>query len=264
MGADKRLWVFGPHAVRAVLERAPERVLELFIAARREDARSQALRASAAQLGLTVQPASDAMLTERTGSSAHQGIAASIRPARPWDEADLERALGATTLPLLLVLDGVTDPHNLGACVRTAAAAGALALIVPRDRSASLEGAARKAAAGMAEFLPIVTVTNLARTLGFLKARGVWIAGTDASASATLYEADLARPLALVLGSEGEGMRRLTRERCDFLMRIPMAEAAESLNVSVAAGIALFEAQRQRRQAEAGAGAGAGVAPVRH
>ncbi|HLW23616.1 MAG TPA: 23S rRNA (guanosine(2251)-2'-O)-methyltransferase RlmB, partial [Steroidobacteraceae bacterium] len=154
---------------------------------------------------------------------------------------------GAPPLPLLLVLDGVTDPHNLGACLRAADAAGAFALVIPKDRAAAVDGVVRKVAAGAAEFLPVVSVTNLARTLSMLKELGVWIVGTDATASQTLYEADLRRSLALVLGAEGSGLRRLTRERCDFLVRIPMAGSVESLNVSVAAGIALFEAQRQRQ-----------------
>jgi 23S rRNA (guanosine2251-2'-O)-methyltransferase len=147
---------------------------------------------------------------------------------------------------LLLVLDGVTDPHNLGACLRTAEAAGVHAVIIPKDRSAGVDAVARKVAAGAAEFVPVAAVTNLARMLDLLKDKGVWVVGTDGEAPQTLYQADLARPLALVLGAEGSGMRRLTRERCDFLVRIPMAGQIESLNVSVAAGVSLFEARRQR------------------
>jgi 23S rRNA (guanosine2251-2'-O)-methyltransferase len=147
---------------------------------------------------------------------------------------------------LLLVLDGVTDPHNLGACLRTADAAGVHAVVIPKDRSAAVDGVARKVAAGAAEFIPVATVTNLARVLELLKERGIWVVGTDGGAAQTLYQADLKRPLALILGAEGSGMRRLTRERCDFVVRIPMAGQVESLNVSVAAGVALFEARRQR------------------
>ena len=261
MASDRRTWVYGVHAVRAVLERSPERVLELFIAAQRDDARMHEVREAARALGLAVQEMSAEQLLKRTGSDSHQGVAASIRPQRPWDEHALARALdpaagsrgaggsggGAPPLPLLLVLDGVTDPHNLGACLRAADAAGAFALVIPKDRAAAVDGVVRKVAAGAAEFLPVVSVTNLARTLSMLKELGVWIVGTDATASQTLYEADLRRSLALVLGAEGSGLRRLTRERCDFLVRIPMAGSVESLNVSVAAGIALFEAQRQRQ-----------------
>jgi 23S rRNA (guanosine2251-2'-O)-methyltransferase len=147
---------------------------------------------------------------------------------------------------LLLVLDGVTDPHNLGACLRTADAAGADAVVVPKDRAAAVDGVVRKVAAGAAEFVPVATVTNLARALDMLKERGIWVVGTDGEAPETLYQADLNRSLALILGAEGDGMRHLTRQRCDFLVRIPMAGQVESLNVSVAAGIALFEARRQR------------------
>jgi 23S rRNA (guanosine2251-2'-O)-methyltransferase len=144
------------------------------------------------------------------------------------------------------VLDGVTDPHNLGACLRTADAAGVHAVIIPKDRSATVDGVVRKVAAGAAEFVPVASVTNLARTLDLLKEQAIWVVGTDGEAPQTLYHADLNRRLALVLGAEGSGMRRLTRERCDFVVRIPMAGQVESLNVSVAAGVALFEARRQR------------------
>jgi 23S rRNA (guanosine2251-2'-O)-methyltransferase len=147
---------------------------------------------------------------------------------------------------LLLILDGVTDPHNLGACLRTADAAGAHAVVIPKDRAAAVDGVVRKVAAGAAEFMPVASVTNLARTLAGLKERGIWVVGTDGEAEKAIYAADLKRPLALVLGSEGSGMRRLTKETCDFLVRIPMAGHMPSLNVSVAAGIVLFEALRQR------------------
>jgi 23S rRNA (guanosine2251-2'-O)-methyltransferase len=144
------------------------------------------------------------------------------------------------------VLDGVTDPHNLGACLRTADAAGVHALVIPRDRAAPVDGVVRKVAAGAAEFVPVASVTNLARTLDLLKERQIWVVGTDGEAQQSVFEADLKRPLALVLGAEGSGMRRLTRDRCDFLVRIPMAGRVGSLNVSVATGVVLFEARRQR------------------
>jgi 23S rRNA (guanosine2251-2'-O)-methyltransferase len=180
------------------------------------------------------------------GDVAHQGAVAAMRPLKPWDERDLTQALDGLTDPLLLVLDGVTDPHNLGACLRTADAAGVHALVIPKDRAAAVDGVARKVAAGAAEFVPVATVTNLARTLGVLKEHGIWVVGTDGEAEKSLHHADLKRPLALVMGAEGEGMRRLTRDTCDFLVRIPMVGHMQSLNVSVAAGIALFEALRQR------------------
>jgi 23S rRNA (guanosine2251-2'-O)-methyltransferase len=166
---------------------------------------------------------------------------------KPWDEHDLTEALGGGPKdPVLLVLDGVTDPHNLGACLRTADAAGALAVIIPKDRAAAVDGVVRKVAAGAAEFVPVASVTNLARTLESLKELGIWVVGTDGEAEKPIYTADFKRPLALVLGAEGSGMRRLTREKCDFLVRIPMKGHMQSLNVSVAAGIALFEVLRQR------------------
>jgi 23S rRNA (guanosine2251-2'-O)-methyltransferase len=194
-----------------------------------------------------VQSVGGEVLSKWVGDVAHQGVAAAVRPLKAWDERDLLAALGQTVGdPLLLVLDGVTDPHNLGACLRTADAAGAHAVLIPRDRAATVDAVARKVAAGAAEFVPVASVTNLARALDLLKERGIWVVGTDGEAPQTLYSADLRRPLALVLGAEGSGMRRLTRERCDFLVRIPMAGQVESLNVSVAAGVALFEACRQR------------------
>jgi 23S rRNA (guanosine2251-2'-O)-methyltransferase len=242
----KRHLVYGLHAVRAFIERSPERLLELWMAEPRQDARARSLKEQAQTAGIRVQTASRETLAKLAGEVAHQGAVASVRPLEAWDEHDLERAVGGLESPLLLVLDGVTDPHNLGACLRTADAAGAHAVVIPRDRSAAVDGVVRKVAAGAAEFVPVATVTNLARSLDMLKERGVWVVGADGEASETLYGADLLRPLALVLGAEGDGMRRLTRERCDFLVRIPMAGKVESLNVSVAAGIALFEARRQR------------------
>jgi 23S rRNA (guanosine2251-2'-O)-methyltransferase len=243
-----RNWVYGLHAISAVLERAPERVLELWIAAPRDDARARGVRERALAAGVRVQTAGNESLAKLVGDVAHQGAVAAVRPLKPWDEHDLTAALSNLHDPLLLVLDGVTDPHNLGACLRTADAAGAQAVIIPKDRAAMVDGTVRKVAAGAAEFVPVATVTNLARTLDSLKERGIWVVGTDGEADQGLYAADLTGPLALVMGAEGAGMRRLTRERCDFLVRIPMAGQVESLNVSVAAGIALFEARRQRTQ----------------
>lgn len=245
--ADNRHWVYGLHAVLAVLERAPQRILELMLSEAREDQRMGALRERAQQLGLRVQPVTNEAIAKLIGEVAHQGAVAAVRPLPALDENGLIGALEAIAEDaLLLVLDGVTDPHNLGACLRTADAAGAHALIIPRDRSASVDGVVRKVAAGAAEFVPVASVTNLARTLERLKERGIWVVGTDEGAAQSIHGADLVRPLALVLGAEGAGMRRLTRERCDYLVRIPMAGSVQSLNVSVAAGVALFEARRQR------------------
>jgi 23S rRNA (guanosine2251-2'-O)-methyltransferase len=194
-----------------------------------------------------VSTADDALLNQLAAGERHQGVVAELVAQAGDPETQLEEALEAAgDAPLLLVLDGVQDPHNLGACLRSADAAGVAAVIVPRDRAAGLTPVVRKVAAGAAETVPLVAVVNLARTLRELKNRGVWLVGTDDAADRTLYEADLKGPVALVMGSEGEGMRRLTRECCDQLVSIPMAGAVESLNVSVAAGVALFEAVRQR------------------
>jgi 23S rRNA (guanosine2251-2'-O)-methyltransferase len=246
-GVADRHFVYGLHAIGAVIERAPERLLELWISQLRDDARVRDLKDRALAVGIRIQPASSDSLAKLVGNVAHQGAVAAVRPLKAWDEHDLVGSLSQITGdPLLLVLDGVTDPHNLGACLRTADAAGVHAVILPKDRSAAVDGVARKVAAGAAEFVPVASVTNLARALDALKERGIWVVGTEGEAAQTLYAADLKRPLALILGAEGSGMRRLTRERCDFVVRIPMAGQVESLNVSVAAGVALFEARRQR------------------
>jgi 23S rRNA (guanosine2251-2'-O)-methyltransferase len=243
----KRSLVYGSHAVHAALTRAPERLLELWVAQPRDDARTRDLKELAEKVGIHVHTVGADALGKLVGDVVHQGVAASIRPLKPWDEHDLQDSLSKVAdSPLLLVLDGVTDPHNLGACLRTADAAGAHAVVIPKDRSATVDGVVRKVAAGAAEFIPVASVTNLARTLDSLKEGGIWVVGTDGEAPQSLYSADLKRSLALVLGAEGSGMRRLTRERCDFLVRIPMGGHMESLNVSVAAGVVLFEARRQR------------------
>ncbi len=244
---SKRQFVYGLHAVAAVVARAPERVLELWLAEARADQRMRRLDAAARAVGVRVQTAAPGALAKLVGEVAHQGAVASVRPLPLWSDDELLAGVERWAAPpLLLVLDGVTDPHNLGACLRTADAAGVHAVVIPRDRCASVDGVVRKVAAGAAESVPVASVTNLARTLERLKERGVWVVGTDGAAEQTLFAADLNRALALVLGAEGDGMRRLTRERCDFLVRIPMAGCVESLNVSVAAGVALFEARRQR------------------
>lgn len=242
-----RHFVYGLHAVQALLERAPERVLELWLKQERDDRRAHAVRELAKIAGVHVQSAAPAVLDKLVGQVVHQGAVAAVRPLQAWDEAQLLRHLDASKQPpLLLALDGITDPHNLGACLRSAEAAGVDAVVTPKDRAAGMDGVARKVAVGAAEFVPVVAVTNLARTLGVLKQRGIWIAGLDGAATKRLFDADLTGPLALVAGAEGDGMRRLTRESCDYLVRIPMAGHVSSLNVSVSVGIALFDAVRQR------------------
>jgi 23S rRNA (guanosine2251-2'-O)-methyltransferase len=240
--------VYGLHAVRAVLTRRPDDVIRLAIAATRDDARVRELRELAAARGLEAQPVSADALDRETGGAAHQGVVLEVRPSAPLDENSLLDLLASQASPaLVLVLDGVYDPHNLGACLRTADAAGATAVVAPRDRAAGLTPVVRKVAAGAAETMPFAQVTNLARALRDMKAAGLWIAGTAEDGEKDVYAADLTGPLALVMGSEGKGLRRLTRESCDFRLRLPMQGAVASLNVSVAAGIVLYEALRQRR-----------------
>jgi 23S rRNA (guanosine2251-2'-O)-methyltransferase len=240
--------VYGLHAVRAVLTRRPQDVLRLSIAAARGDARMRELRELAAARGIRPVEAAAAALDQATGGAAHQGVVAEVRPSIPLDENTLLELLTSQAGPaLVLVLDGVSDPHNLGACLRNADAAGATAVVAPRDRAAGLTPVVRKVAAGAAETVPFAQVTNLARSLRDLKEAGLWIAGLAGDGERELFAADLAGPLALVMGSEGRGLRRLTREACDFTLRLPMLGAVASLNVSVAAGIALYEALRQRR-----------------
>ncbi len=240
--------VFGLHAVRAVLARRPKDVLRLSIAAARDDARMRALRELAAAQGITPVAANAEALDRETGGAAHQGVVAEVRPSAPLNENSLLDLLTSSREPaLVLVLDGVSDPHNLGACLRTADAAGATAVVAPRDRAAGLTPVVRKVAAGAAETVPFAQVTNLARALRDMKEAGLWIAGTAEDGEKDLYEADLSGPLALVMGSEGRGLRRLTQECCDFSLRLPMRGTVASLNVSVAAGVALYEALRQRR-----------------
>lgn len=245
MSAGSVVW--GLHAVRALIERRPQDVLRLCVAQGRDDQRMRELRDLAAKRGLKPQHLPMAALDQETGGAAHQGVLAEVRPSAPLNENGLLDLLtAAQSPPLVLVLDGVSDPHNLGACLRTADAAGVTAVVAPRDRAAGLTPVVRKVAAGAAEVIPFAQVTNLARTLRDLKGAGLWIAGTAGDAEQELFDADLAGPLAIVMGSEGRGLRRLTRECCDFAIRLPMKGSVASLNVSVAAGIMLYEALRQR------------------
>ncbi len=239
--------VFGIHAVRAVLNRRPAEVSRLLLASGRQDARVEELRQLAAKHKVTVSQRPMAELDQASGGAVHQGALAEVQASEPMSEGGLFDLLtAATTPPLLLVLDGVTDPHNLGACLRTADAAGVMAVVAPRDRAVGLTPVVRKVAAGAAETVPFVQVTNLARSLRELKDAGLWIVGTEGEAERDIYAAELTGPMALVLGAEGAGMRRLTRECCDLTVRLPMMGAVESLNVSVAAGVLLYEALRQR------------------
>jgi 23S rRNA (guanosine2251-2'-O)-methyltransferase len=238
--------IYGMHAVRVMLERHPERVHSVRIAEGREDPRVRAIDALARRHQRPVQRVEVHALKRLLGDVAHQGVAADITPLPPWTEDELLAALQSASAPLLLALDGVQDPHNLGACLRSADACGALAVIVPRDRAAQVTPTVRKVAVGAAETTPVVVVTNLVRTLKLLKQAGLWVVGADAAGDKSAHEADLKGPVVLVLGAEGTGLRHLTQQNCDFLVRLPQLGAVESLNVSVAAGMLLYEAVRQR------------------
>ncbi|WP_199456204.1 MULTISPECIES: 23S rRNA (guanosine(2251)-2'-O)-methyltransferase RlmB [unclassified Marinobacter] len=239
-------YVFGWHAVDAVLKREPERLQQVWIQTGRQDKRVKSVTDALDGLGVRWKVVHRRELDERV-SGVHQGVVAAVAESREWTEDDLLAQLSNSDKPpFLLVLDGVTDPHNLGACMRTADAVGVQAVIVPKDKSASLTPVARKVACGAAETVPFVRVTNLARFLRELKDLGVWLIGTAGEADAGLYQADFKGPVALVMGAEGKGMRRLTREHCDQLINIPMQGHVDSLNVSVATGVCLYEALRQR------------------
>lgn len=244
--------VFGLHAVRSLLERTPERIRRLWVQDSRRDDKLQALVTLAEAAGIDIAPRSRHELDELSGAGRHQGVLAEVtHPAPAFKEADLPIFLETLEEPpFLLILDGVQDPHNLGACLRTADAAGVHAVIVPKDKSVGLTPVVRKVACGAAETVPLVAVTNLARTLRSLRDAGVWLYGAAGEATDTLYETRFTGPLGVIMGSEGKGLRRLTREHCDGLFGIPMAGSVESLNVSVATGIALFEARRQRQSAK--------------
>jgi len=242
--------IYGLHAVRVMLQKHPDRVTAVRVAERRDDPRSREIDELARRHQILVQRVDAQVLKQKLGDVAHQGVVADIRPLPPWNEDDLlaavQAAAQARQAMLILALDGVQDPHNLGACLRTADACGALAVIVPRDRAAHVTPVVRKVAAGAAETTPVVTVTNLVRTLKLLKEAGLWVIGADADGAKQAHEADLKGGVVLVLGAEGAGLRHLTRQTCDWMVRLPQLGAVESLNVSVAAGMLLYEAVRQR------------------
>lgn len=239
--------IFGIHAMNALLTRQPERVIDLFILKNRDDERLKTLLEKAKSLNLRItlvdKPWFDKTFDEH---AVHQGVAAKVKPTKQFQENDLLTLLETKNKLFFLILDGVTDPHNLGACLRSADAAGVDAVIVPKDRSASLNATVKKVACGGAESVPLIRVTNLARTLRLLKEFNINIVGTDGNATESVYQIDLTGSLAIVMGAEDKGMRRLTREACDHLISLPMAGLVSSLNVSVATGICLFEAVRQR------------------
>ncbi|GAA3969601.1 23S rRNA (guanosine(2251)-2'-O)-methyltransferase RlmB [Allohahella marinimesophila] len=253
-GGDSAAYVYGIHAVASLLSHRPEAILRLCV---RNDKPSQKLAELLGQIDEAVKASNGQLQVSRVDGpvlddmvpGVHQGVVAEVRPLQEQGESALDELLDRwndSASPLrLLVLDGVTDPHNLGACLRSACAAGVAAVIMPKDRSASLTAVARKVAVGAAELVPVIRVTNLARTLGLIQQYGVWIAGADGEAENSIFQLKLPDRVAFVLGSEGRGMRRLTRESCDQLFSIPMPGAIESLNVSVACGVTLFESVRQ-------------------
>ena len=237
--------LFGFHAVGVRLKVAPESVIEVYFEASRRDARMRQFIDRAKEAGVRLIEADGLRLSKLAGSHGHQGVAARVEAVAQVKSLD-DLLDQINEPPLLLVLDGITDPHNLGACLRVADGAGAHAVIAPKDHAAGINATVAKVASGAAETVPYFMVTNLARTLGELKERNIWCIGTSGDAPKTLYQVDLKGPTALVLGAEGDGMRQLTRKTCDELVNIPMHGAVESLNVSVASGVCLYEALRQR------------------
>jgi 23S rRNA (guanosine2251-2'-O)-methyltransferase len=240
----KRELIAGINAVNALLDASPESIVRVWL--NPSSSRLVALQTRVESMGIAFEQCDARALDRRAQGVRHQGVVAEFRPRPPLDEAGLAELLSAAEMPLVLILDGVNDPHNLGACMRSAAAAGALAVVVPKDRAAGLTPVARRASAGASERIPLVVVTNLARCLRDLQVHGLWRVGLAGEAEMSLFDAHLDGPLALILGSEERGLRRLTRENCDQLVSIPMPGAMESLNVSVSAGIALFETVRIR------------------
>jgi 23S rRNA (guanosine2251-2'-O)-methyltransferase len=244
--------VYGVHAVRALLERHAARVSAVTVVEGRAEPRVAEIQALAQKAGKSVKRAPATTFKQLFGDAVHQGVFVDVQPMPPWHEEELVAGITrrledkSAQPPLVLVLDGVQDPHNLGACLRTANACGALAVVIPKDRAVQLNATVRKVAAGAAETTPLAVVTNLARTLRLLKEAGLWIVGADAVAPKLAQETDLAGPIALVMGAEGSGLRQLTRETCDLLVRLPQQGEVESLNVSVATGMLLYEALRQR------------------
>lgn len=247
--ADRNHWVVGIHAVEAVLSINPERALALYLVVNPANRAQQKIVSLAEQYGVPLHPVDKRSLSRQCGSEQHQGVALHARAQRERNEQQLKAFLESLSTPFLLILDQVQDPHNFGACLRTADAAGADAVIVAKDKSSPLTAVVQKVACGAAESMPIFRVTNLSRTIDSLKDFGIWIIGTSDRADTCLYQQDLSGPLALVMGAEGKGLRKLTEKKCDALLSLPMAgSVVSSLNVSVATGICLYEVVRQRRR----------------
>ncbi len=240
--------IYGIHAVESAVRNDAENIGTIWMDKNTRNERLRKLLTSIEEAGKRVAPSDQEQLNKLAGSGRHQGVIAEYQRVREYDENDLYDLLDALEEPpFLLILDGVTDPHNLGACLRVADGAGVQAVIAPKDNAASLNPTVRKVASGAAEAVPFIPVTNLARTMDTLKDRGIWITATSDKAEQNLYQANLKGPMALVMGAEGKGIRRLTEERCDYLISIPMLGQVSSLNVSVATGVCLYEALRQRQ-----------------
>jgi len=238
--------IFGINPIHQLLSNSPEKIIEIFVANDKNDKRVLELMASAQTNKISVQRIDIKKLDKMLDNQNHQGIMAKIIAPANYTEADLAQLFNSSKQPLFLILDGVQDPHNLGACLRTADAAGVTAVIVPKDNAVGITPVVRKVASGAADNVPVVKVSNLARALRDLQELGVWIVGTDSEGEQTLYDLDLTGAIGIVLGAEGEGMRQLTRKHCDYLVKLPMLGQVESLNVSVATGVCLYEAVRQR------------------
>lgn len=245
-------YIFGYHTTISILSRTPKHVTCIYLQSKKQDEHSQEILKLAQTHNVPIEYLSRDRLSEMVYHANHQGIVATVTRSSDYTEDDLEiilDKLDKNTPPLLLILDGVQDPHNLGACLRTANAVGVHAVIAPKDRACGLTPTVYKAASGAAEATPFIQVTNLARTMRMLKELNIWIYGTAEDGTQNIYQADFKKgPVALVLGSEGEGLRRLTREHCDFIIKVPMSDGSvvPNLNVSVAAGVCLFEVVRQR------------------
>jgi len=245
-------YVYGVHAVRAVLEREPEMVAKIWLENSRRDDKAKTILQLAHEANVKPERVKREVLEKLVGENAnHQGVVALSKESAAGNEKTLKHLIDELTVPaFLLILDGVQDPHNLGACLRTADAAGVHAVIAPKDKASGLTSVVRKVACGAAETVPFIQVTNLARTIRDLQQQGVWMIGTSLETEQDIYQADLTGPLALVLGAEGKGLRRLTAENCDALVKLPMLGTVQSLNVSVSAGVCLYEAVRQRTLAK--------------
>ncbi len=244
---SKSEMLFGMHAVEAVIVRSPERFIEIYALKGRQDDRVTSIIDKARKHGISVQFMTRNVLDNKAGDNHHQGIIARVQVAPALTEADLADLItNSKKPPFILILDGVTDPHNLGAVMRSADAAGVTAIVVPKDNSTKITPTVQKVACGAAETVPFIQVTNLARTMRFLQQENIWIFGTAGETEQTLYDTKFKGPIAIAMGAEGTGLRRLTREHCDELIKIPMVGSVSSLNVSVATGICLFEVIRQR------------------